>query len=859
MKFSWPGRDREIPNERPEERIQSKYSSFHELLSLNNECLDLFAKLQEDLQFIPPFQSLVGGRVETVFDRSGEVVTALDRLSDNHYPRLHSILDSLRGEVTSYLATLEQFTASRFSTLLSEVGADAAGEVGAKAAALGEIRNELGLPVPDGFVLTTTAYRRFCGIPLWEIIRDQTRNLNVEDLDGIELCARRLVQLVMKSEVPAVVESDIRSRARDLAVEDIGLAVRSSAVGEGGVHTFANQFDSLLNVPPGGLVDAYKHVVASRFSSRSLFYRLSWGLSEVNTPMAVLFLPTLDAQASGIMYTRDPKNPRHGEIWITSTWGLGLDIASGNTPADLFIVDRSKGHRVEERRLVRKEDAVAPGPGGGVIRHKLESGECEAPSLKDADLRVLADFAVRLEKHFNAPQDVEWVLDRQGRLWVVQARPLILASAVRDRSRARPRGSPVVAGGRAIYPGRASGHAYVVDETHPLARMPARAIVFVERPTPEFVKMLPKMAGFVSKWGNVAGHGAALLREFKVPSIFEAALPDGVKTGDPVSLDAVRGNVYEGLLWPEQPAQRDERSEMPSMNQDLLRQRVLALHLHDPDAFNFRPAGCKSVHDVLRFCHEKAIESMFEINDEEFDRGAPNCRRIKTTSPLNLYVLDLGDGLNPACAANKDIFPEDIQSRPFQALWRGVVHPGVRWDRSAPASLGGFASVLVGSLAEQQSVKRALGEHSYLLVGKEYLNLNARLAYHFSMVDASVSDVRNNNYIAFRFAGGGASRVRRGLRACFLQTVLQHFGYQVDRRGDLVNAWFKKGSGRDTEERLDVLGKLMACSSQLDMYMDSHVAMTSYVEQFLKGNYDLQLPKTASASNRSDADVESSD
>jgi pyruvate,water dikinase len=117
------------------------------------------------------------------------------------------------------------------------------------------------------------------------------------------------------------------------------------------------------------------------------------------------------------------------------------------------------------------------------------------------------------------------------------------------------------------------------------------------------------------------------------------------------------------------------------------------------------------------------------------------------------------------------------------------------------------------------------------------MNLNSRLAYHFTLVDACVTDLPNQNYVAFRFAGGGATRWRRNLRASFIEASLAHFGFQVDRRGDVVNAWFKKAPARETEDMLDILGRLMACASQLDMYMTSDEVMAWYVKQFIEGNY----------------------
>jgi pyruvate,water dikinase len=229
---------------------------------------------------------------------------------------------------------------------------------------------------------------------------------------------------------------------------------------------------------------------------------------------------------------------------------------------------------------------------------------------------------------------------------------------------------------------------------------------------------------------------------------------------------------------------------------------------------------------------------MFEVNDRELGRGgAQSFRKLETPLPLNLSVIDLGGGLALADPSKRSVTPSQIVSRPFQALWRGISHPEVTWTRHMPATIGDLASVLAATFTPRGGIGRPLGEESHLVVADEYMNLNSRLAYHYSLVDACLSDTPGENYISFRFEGGGASQGRRSLRACFLEKCLVHYGFRVDRRGDLVNAWFRKAPADQTAERLDLLGRLLACSSQLDMYMTGREAMNWFAEQFILGNY----------------------
>jgi pyruvate,water dikinase len=826
------------------ERVRAKYENFRELLTLNNESLELMAGLQEDLQFVPPRRDVVSDRIGAIFERVDQVVRSLERLTGLSQETLRKALTAQRSEVERYAAALEELTSRRLSAWVSELTAASVNEAGSKAAVLGEIRNRLGLPVPEGFVLTTEAYRKYCGIPLWSDVRDALRELDLNNLEAIARASEALNKKVMQTELPRAVEVAILGRSETLLKSCGALAVRSSARGEGGAKSYAGQFLSLLNVPLAQTVAAYRQVIASRFSERALFYRLSNGLLEVDSPMAALFVAMIPARSSGIMYTRDPANAKSKTLWITATWGLGLDIASGRTPADLFILSRAKPHEVMQRNVVRKPDELVLAASGGVASVPVNAEAREAPSLEDGELCMLADWGMRIEEHFHAPQDIEWVLDRNGGLWIVQARPLTNAEASLAKPHTRPKVEPRLAGGRTIYPGRTSGPAFLVEEIHNIAKAPPGAVVFIRKPSPEIVEIFPQIAGLVAEWGNITGHAAALLREFEIPSVFqmEGAFAR-LATGDAVSLDAVQCRVYTGTLWPPRRREVSLDERRGPRAGDPIGARLLTLNLLDPAANNFRPAGCRSAHDILRYCHEKAIEAMFEVNDWEMEHGLAQAKNLETHLPLHVSVVDLGGGVVSAGPESRGISPAQIVSRPFQALWKGISHPEVTWIREMPASLGDLASVLASSFTPQSHGMRALGERSYLLVAGEYMNLNSRLAYHYSLVDACLSDTSGDNYISFRFEGGGAARVRRSLRACFLERCLSHYGFRVDRRTDLVNAWFRKAPAEQTAERLDILGRLLACSSQLDMYMESNDVMTWFAEQFIAGNYEFHTPQ----------------
>ncbi len=801
--------------------LPRRYRSFRRLLGLNNECLELLASLQEDLLFVSPASGCLDETLKGLFERTRGIVEALEDLSGSGQARLSEILASLAAEIDRYLDSLRHAPTARLLAALPEIGVSDEMEVGGKAAALAEIRNRAALPVPDGAAVTTEAYRQFCETVLWREIRDTLRDLEPGAGPALPAASRRLTALVEELPLPPAVEGVIVACARELAGGSYRLAVRSSAPGEAGPHGYAGQFLSVLDVSPEQVPAAWRRVVASRFSEHALSYRLSNGIAEIESPLAVLLMRMVPAAVSGILYTRNPSEPRQKELWITSTPGLGAAVASGDATGDFLIVSHRHPHRVlaSQRR-----------PGS--------SEEAAAALLGEAQITELAAAALAIEKHFRAPQDIEWAFDASGQLWILQARRLSLTGTARRRLFSRPRIPPLAEGGRTVCPGRASGRVWIAGATQTWRDAPRGCLLVLDKATPGIAAVLPRVDGVVAEWGNVTGHAAALLREFQVPSVF---LMPGVtrvlRPGQEVSLDARERKIYAGTLW--LPRLDSVAAPVPSVADRAgpIRRRVLNLNLLHPTSGGFHPRACKSVHDVLRYCHEKAVEAMFSTYDTLSQTGSAQCRRLKSPLPINVLVLDLGGGIRETAPRSGGITVEHIRCRPFEAIWKGFTHPDVEWTRDMPISFADITSVLAGSLSTDNYLTRALGEQSYLMVAPEYFNLNARLAYHFTLIDACLSDQPSNNYVSFRFAGGGASRDRRSLRAYFIDACLTHYGFHVDRRGDLVNAWLKSIDPGDLAGRLDILGRLTATTCQLDMYMTSREAMEWYIRQFLAGNY----------------------
>jgi len=332
-----------------------------------------------------------------------------------------------------------------------------------------------------------------------------------------------------------------------------------------------------------------------------------------------------------------------------------------------------------------------------------------------------------------------------------------------------------------------------------------------------------------------------LLREWRVPTLFGAqgalAL---LEPGDVIGLDATQRKVYRGHPWPQPIEKKAGRAPARASRweQDPLCRHIFPLRLTDPASPRFRVDGCTSLHDVIRFVHEKAVESLFLLGDRQADRRTKQAKRLKADVPLNLMALDLGRAFDEAAKKQSTVEPHQIRCVPFQALWRGMVDSRVRWGGRRQVSLKGFSSVMFSSLSTGGAGSRQLGDKNYLLAARDYMNMNLRLAYHYAMVDALVGESPENNVVNFRFRGGGAGMERRELRARFLSETLLRSRFAVDRRGDLITAWFRRYPRSRCEDALEMLGRLLACSRQMDMLMGSAAAAHEYAERFLAGDFE---------------------
>ena len=170
-----------------------------------------------------------------------------------------------------------------------------------------------------------------------------------------------------------------------------------------------------------------------------------------------------------------------------------------------------------------------------------------------------------------------------------------------------------------------------------------------------------------------------------------------------------------------------------------------------------------------------------------------------------------------------------------------MLHEDVRGREPRPVQLSGLMSVMREQLMAAPNVDERFGDRSYAIISDKYLNFTSRVGYHYSVLDAYCGDTVNKNYITFSFKGGAADDVRRNRRVRAIAIVLIALDFAVEVKGDRVDARLQKYESAVIQEKLDLIGRLLIFTRQMDMLMTSEVGVEAVAKNFLQGNYSLDM------------------
>ncbi len=830
----------------PSPFIIHRYHSLQEILSYNDDILKLISELEDKLSGNKIFGlDFIKAIIDKISLDTFQLIKATNHIADGQYPSLYGALERVSSMIQQELNLSKTSSTEKFIIPYHDINGSMVDAVGGKNAVLGEIKNNLGLMVPDGFAITTYAYDTFIKEnDLYEKIRKELSILDLSDQQGIESTSKKIQYIINESNLPECL-LDAFNRAYSILEQSAGrlvrLAIRSSSINEDSFLSFAGQYESMLNVGKDDIATAYKHVIASLYYPSAIFYLAHKGLAGIEQKMGVGCMTMINAKTAGIIYTRDPNNPWNDTILINAVMGLGKYAVDGTGTPDVYVMDRMSKNIVK-KKIAQKRSLLAINPSGGVYKIMLPD-ENNKPCLDDDQIQLMVQKALQIEKYYNAPQDIEWCIDEKNEFFILQSRQLRFSSSV-AKSREKYDGYHVILdNGNIVCPGVGTGKAFILKNEKDVAQVPPEAVLVTSHPSPALVSVMDRINAIVTETGGIAGHMATMAREFNIPTITDTKnATSAIKNGETITVDADSGYVYRGTVQQLSKAKNAKPVLMRgTMVYDVLEKvsrYIIPLNFTDPMSKDFEPDFCKTIHDITRYCHEKAIASMFTIG-EGVTGNAPIIK-VGIPLPVDLYVLDMGNGIKGELRRGK-MRMENISSVPFYAFMKGFTHSDIRWWEPKRIDLKGFFSVLSSGATRIKDHEKPIGEKSYAIISKDYFNFNSRVGYHFSTIDAYCDDIKNNNYITFYFQGGASEDIRRLRRAKFLTEVLTALDFSTDTKGDRVMAYLRKYDKEIIENKLDMLGRLTLCALHLDMLMTSDSSVEWFVKAFLDGNYNFEL------------------
>jgi len=524
---------------------------------------------------------------------------------------------------------------------------------------------------------------------------------------------------------------------------------------------------------------------------------------------------------------------------IAAAPGLGITVVGGTGGADRFLVSRDPPHGIVASSHAVKEEMYVADSGSPLRKVPVPDGERALPSISDSELRELAEVALRIERYMRCAQDIEWAVDRGGRLFILQTRPLRLEPSEPTQGTDL---SEVVSSyevllqkrGTVACRGIGAGQVHIVSDEDHLDNLPRGVVLVARRSSPRLAAAMGGASAVVTDIGTPTGHLAAIAREFRVPTIVDTEIATQVlRESQEVTVDAEENVVYLGrseALLHHQLLRSSVFEE--SFEFRLLRKmmdRIAPLHLIDPQSPEFSPANCRTCHDIVRFAHEKAVQRLTGGIRARWSSRSPYIRPLELDIPLDLILIDLGDGLDAENQTAR-VRLQEVKSAPLRPLLEELTAEGVWATAPAGMDLNGFMASMTrsGPLAPEPV-------HNLAIISSQYLNLNLHLGYHFNMLDCYLTEKPNDNYIYFRFVGGVTELSRRSRRATFLKKVLEKHDFVLEGKGDLVIGRIKKIPFEAMVDQLRMLGWLIGFSRQLDILLREDSLVDRCVTEFMAG------------------------
>ncbi len=432
---------------------------------------------------------------------------------------------------------------------------------GGKGASLAEMYNNK-FPVPPGFIVTVQAYQHFIeksgvGNHIMTILNET----DVDNTNQLDKNSEKVKSLIISAKMPEDMKSEIleaydsldvnkahMSKAHGGALDILKnsheppfVAVRSSATTEDLADaSFAGQQETFVNVKGNDeLIISIKKCFASLFTARAVFYRKKKGFMHEQSFLAVVVQKMIDSQKSGVIFSQNPMS-EDKSIIIEAVFGLGEGIVSGMITPDHYALNRDS--QIIDRKISEKKIALTRSSSGKTETVPLSKEISHREVLTGHELKMLSQYAKRLEEHYKKPQDIEFAIDQEG-IYIVQSRPITTKSKKSDTEIT----GNILFSGQAASPGIASGIVKVVHTQANLSSLQKGMVLVTKMTNPDMVVAMQKVSAIITDEGGLTSHASIVSREMGIPAIVGTKIAtEKLKDGDFVTVDGFSGRVIQG-------------------------------------------------------------------------------------------------------------------------------------------------------------------------------------------------------------------------------------------------------------------------------------------------------------------------
>ena len=444
-----------------------------------------------------------------------------------------------------------------------EIGKADVAKAGGKGANLGELV-KAGLPVPPGFVITAQAYQLFITVSgLSQKISHAIEDLDVDNTGQLQARAKEIQALITNTNMPSNIRDEIIGAYEELSKRDSVkaqfVAVRSSATMEDSEQaSFAGMNATFINVKgKENLIKMVKECWASLYGARVIFYRAKKEFLD-DPVIAVVVQKMVNSDKSGVMFTANPSNNDLSSLVIEGAFGLGEVVVGGLVSPDYYEVDKAT-QKIKDTRIAHKNFKIIRDDKGENRKVDLSAKEGEARVLSEDDVLEVTRLGLKIEQHYQSPQDTEWAIEGD-KVYMVQSRPITTLIKAADQAvdGTDHEESVELIHGLGASPGRGSGEVRVLASPDSDDGFKSGDVLVAEMTTPDWVPLMKKASAIVTDGGGMTCHAAIVSREMGLPCVVGTRNATKVlKDQMLVTVDGTHGVVYEGKLKEEKKPEED--------------------------------------------------------------------------------------------------------------------------------------------------------------------------------------------------------------------------------------------------------------------------------------------------------------